>query len=87
MIKAENLTKTFRLTRRQMKEKGSDVEGRELRAVDQVSFSCSPGRVFTLLGPNGAGKTTTLRIIATLMNRSVISVTGWGWKNCSNVDP
>ena len=36
-------------------------------AVNDVSFTCTPGRIFSLLGPNGAGKTTTLRMIATLL--------------------
>jgi len=36
-------------------------------AVDHVSFSVSPGKVFALLGPNGAGKTTTLRMLTTLL--------------------
>ncbi|MFI5403286.1 MAG: ABC transporter ATP-binding protein, partial [Planctomycetota bacterium] len=39
--------------------------GGEFRAVDGISFTCQPGRIFGLLGPNGAGKTTTLRILAT----------------------
>jgi len=39
--------------------------GGEFRAVDDVSFTCRPGRIFGLLGPNGAGKTTTLRILST----------------------
>jgi ABC-2 type transport system ATP-binding protein len=33
-------------------------------AVDDLSFSVSPGEVLGFLGPNGAGKTTTMRIIA-----------------------
>lgn len=33
------------------------------KAVDDVSFSISPGSIFGLLGPNGAGKTTLLRMI------------------------
>ncbi len=32
-----------------------------VRAVDDLSFSVSPGKVTGFLGPNGAGKTTTLR--------------------------
>ena len=32
-------------------------------AVDDLSFSLSPGTVTGFLGPNGAGKTTTLRLL------------------------
>jgi ABC-2 type transport system ATP-binding protein len=39
----------------------------DVTAVDDVSFSISPGEVFGLLGPNGAGKTTTIRILTTLL--------------------
>ena len=35
-------------------------------AVDGVSFTAQPGKVFGLLGPNGAGKSTTVRILSTL---------------------
>src|SRR5438128_6890235 len=34
------------------------------KAVDDVSFTVSPGSIFGLLGPNGAGKTTLIRMIA-----------------------
>ncbi|HLV05018.1 MAG TPA: ATP-binding cassette domain-containing protein [Actinomycetaceae bacterium] len=33
-------------------------------AVDAVSFTAEPGRIFGLLGPNGAGKTSLIRMIA-----------------------
>jgi len=36
-------------------------------AVDELSFSVSPGRVTGFLGPNGAGKTTTLRCLLGLV--------------------
>jgi len=32
-------------------------------AVDNISFSIQPGKIYGLLGPNGAGKTSTLRMI------------------------
>lgn len=35
-------------------------------AVDDVSFTCQPGRVTGFLGPNGAGKSTTMRIMVGL---------------------
>jgi ABC-2 type transport system ATP-binding protein len=40
------------------------------RAVDGVSFTVPPGRVFAFLGPNGAGKTTTTEILEGLRNRT-----------------
>lgn len=59
MIEARALAKTFH-----------DRKRGEVRAVDQVSFSCVPGRIFGLLGANGAGKTTTLRMLASLLTPS-----------------
>ncbi|MBI2518677.1 MAG: ATP-binding cassette domain-containing protein [Opitutae bacterium] len=56
MIEARNLTKTF-----QDKKRGA------IHAVENVSFTCRPGRIYGLLGANGAGKTTTLRLLATLL--------------------
>lgn len=56
MIEAHELSKEFH-----------DRKRGTVRAVDDVSFSCRPGRIFGLLGANGAGKTTTLRMLATLL--------------------
>ena len=56
MIEARSLSKRF-----QDKKRG------EIRAVDNVSFSCKPGQIYGLLGANGAGKTTTLRMLATIL--------------------
>ena len=65
MISVQNLNKTFTLTKQQRKELNTNQK--TATAVQDLSFSCQPGRVFSLLGPNGAGKTTTLRMIATLI--------------------
>ncbi|AGL20702.1 ABC transporter ATP-binding protein [Actinoplanes sp. N902-109] len=40
---------------------------KQLRAVDDLSFTVQPGRVTGFLGPNGAGKTTTLRMLLGLV--------------------
>src|ERR1700737_4262438 len=56
MIEARGLSKRFH-----------DKKRGEIRAVDNVSFRCEPGRIYGLLGANGAGKTTTLRILATIL--------------------
>jgi len=38
-----------------------------VRAVDDVSFTVTPGILTGFLGPNGAGKTTTLRMLLSLV--------------------
>lgn len=40
---------------------------KDVKAVDNISFSVSPGEIVGLLGENGAGKTTALRMIATML--------------------
>lgn len=64
MIEVQNISKTFKLSKKQKKE--LDTKEDYSHAVKNVSFTCQPGRVFSLLGPNGAGKTTTLRMISTI---------------------
>ena len=39
----------------------------ELRAVNNLSFSISKGKIFGLLGTNGAGKSTTFKMIMGLL--------------------
>ena len=65
MIKVEGLYKEFSLTKKQQQENGTT--DKVYTAVNNVSFECKPGRIFSLLGPNGAGKTTTLRMISTMV--------------------
>lgn len=65
MIEVINLGKEYTLSKRQQKEYNTtDMKN---VAVNDISFICHPGRVYSLLGPNGAGKTTTLRILATIL--------------------
>lgn len=72
MIQVENVSKTFSVNRKLKKELG--INNDSLNAVNQVSFECKPGRIFSLLGPNGAGKTTILRMIATIFKPSAGSI-------------
>ncbi len=69
MIRVENVMRCF-----------TAPGGREVRAVDGISFHVAPGEVFGLLGPNGAGKTTTLRIILGLLRPTSgqASIGGYG---------
>jgi ABC-type oligopeptide transport system ATPase subunit len=49
MIQVQNLVKDFKLTRKIRKEMGEEFKNRKtLRAVDKISFTCQPGRIFAL---------------------------------------
>src|SRR4028119_781347 len=48
MIEVEHLSKTYGST----------------PAIQDITFSVTPGEILGFLGPNGAGKTTTMRILA-----------------------
>jgi ABC-2 type transport system ATP-binding protein len=52
-------------------------------ALDGVSFSVEPGRIFGLLGANGAGKTTCMRIVLDILRADAGSVT---WDGRPNID-
>ncbi len=72
MIEVHNLCKDFSLSKKQRQETG--INASTIRVLNDVSFQCNPGRVFSLLGPNGAGKTTALRIISTILSPTSGSV-------------
>lgn len=80
-IVVRNISKTFKLSRKQMK---IDKTTSNLKvAVNGLSFTAYDGEIFGLLGPNGAGKTTTLRLISTLIkpDSGEIEVDGISIKN------
>ena len=82
MIEVENISKLFSLNKKQKKELQTNRSS--LAAVNDVSFKCVPGRVFSLLGPNGAGKTTLLRMIATILTPSIGDIKVCGESVISN---
>ena len=51
----------------------------QLLAVEDVSFSLQPGRIYGFLGPNGAGKSTTMNILTGYLSAAEGSVTVNGW--------
>ncbi len=63
-IQVENLSKRY---------------GKDVQALDRVSFDVRQGEIFGLIGPDGAGKTTLIRILATLLlaDEGKALVNGW----------
>lgn len=68
MLKVQNLTKEFKT----------------VTAVNNLSFTVEPGKIFGVLGPNGAGKTTTLRTILNIIKPTSGSITYNGIKTNRN---
>src|SRR5271156_2049260 len=72
MIEAAALTKTYRVVEKKAGVRGALTglfrrEYREVRAVDNISFTIEPGEMVAFLGPNGAGKTSTLKMLSGLI--------------------
>jgi ABC-type multidrug transport system ATPase subunit len=53
---------------------------KEVKAVDDLSFSVPQGKVYGFLGQNGAGKSTTIRILLTLIEPSEGEIEIFGLK-------
>lgn len=77
MIIVNDLTKVYKLSKRQMMEQMTKKNIK--KAVNHLSLTAKPGEIYGLLGPNGAGKTTALRCISTLLKPTdgTISVCGY----------
>ncbi|MBB2184535.1 ATP-binding cassette domain-containing protein [Lachnospiraceae bacterium MD1] len=77
MIIVKDLTKIYKLTKKQMQEQKTKKNMKV--AVKQLSLNAEPGQIYGLLGPNGAGKTTALRCIATLLKPTDGSISVCGY--------
>jgi ABC-2 type transport system ATP-binding protein len=70
MIEVHGLTKTFK----------------ELKAVDDISFTVQRGEIFGFLGPNGAGKSTTIKMLTTLLRPTSGSIRLNGFDPATQAD-
>lgn len=52
--------------------------GDRVPAVNEISFSVSPGEIFGFIGPNGAGKTTTIKMLLGLLFPTLGNITVLG---------
>lgn len=71
-IRVENLSKTFRVKRKEKGMRGSvkaifHPQTEEIRAVNGVSFSVAEGEMLAFIGPNGAGKSTTIKMLTGIL--------------------
>jgi ABC-2 type transport system ATP-binding protein len=46
------------------------IYGKDIIAVDDISFTVKKSEIFGFLGPNGAGKSTTIKILTTLLEKT-----------------
>ena len=71
-IKVENLSKTFRIKRKEKGMRGSvkaifRPQTEEVRAVNGISFAVEEGEMLAFIGPNGAGKSTTIKMLTGIL--------------------
>ena len=72
VIEVENLSKTFRVKRKEKGMKGSiqaifRPKTQEVKAVKGVSFAVEEGEMLAFIGPNGAGKSTTIKMLTGIL--------------------
>jgi ABC-2 type transport system ATP-binding protein len=72
IIKVRHLFKFFQVMRRRSGLRGAVLNlfapaYREVRAVEDITFSLQAGELVGYLGPNGAGKSTTIKILTGLL--------------------
>jgi ABC-2 type transport system ATP-binding protein len=71
-IEVQHLGKVFKVARHQPGPLGAILslvhrEYRDVRAVDDISFTIREGEMLGCLGPNGAGKSTTIKMLTGIL--------------------
>lgn len=69
-----------------MKERAIEVSNlkkyfKDVKAVDDISFSVEQGELFGFLGVNGAGKSTVINILCTLYKKTAEACVFWETKS------
>jgi ABC-2 type transport system ATP-binding protein len=72
VIEASGLTKTFWVNRHRRGALGAlrglvDRSGREVKAVENITFRLRRGEIVGFIGPNGAGKSTTIKMLTGIL--------------------
>lgn len=72
VIKAEDLSKTFRVRVKEKGMRGSirailHPQVKEVKAVDNVTFAVEEGEMLAFIGSNGAGKSTTIKMLTGIL--------------------
>ena len=88
-IEVKQISKTFRVAKKKSGLKASLIsffkrEYKDVKAVDEISFSIEKGEIVGYIGPNGAGKSTTIKILSGILvpDKGECRVQGMiPWKN------
>ena len=88
-IEVKQISKTFRVAKKKSGLKASLIsffkrDYKDVKAVDEISFSIEKGEIVGYIGPNGAGKSTTIKILSGILvpDKGECRVQGMiPWKN------
>lgn len=88
-IEVKQISKTFRVAKKKSGLKASLIsffkrDYKDVKAVDEISFSIEKGEIVGYIGPNGAGKSTTIKILSGILvpDKGECKVQGMiPWKN------
>lgn len=72
VIQVENLNKSFKILNKKPGLRGAITalfsrDYRQIKAVQDISFSIKPGELVGYVGPNGAGKSTTIKMLTGIL--------------------
>ncbi|MEA2206671.1 MAG: type transport system ATP-binding protein [Blastocatellia bacterium] len=84
VVSIDHISKTYPVSFLRLKKLFRKRFKPPVEALRDVSFDIREGEIFGLIGPNGAGKTTLTKIIATLVQPTLGSVTVKGYDSVRN---